>query len=123
MWATEARTRSCPRGCTRRPGGGSSRVAWWAPIITFVTGGVCEVSEAISRRDDSAGAPARLGGPRATRGLLSAPGRTRSRLEPAPHIQLRRDIVRISRAHAEPDVLMADRIPALLADHPTDDAV
>src|SRR5271170_8380949 len=44
-------------------------------------------------------------------------------LEPAPHIQLRTDLVRISRAYAEPDVLMPDRIPALLADHPADDAV
>ena len=58
-----------------------------------------------------------------TGGRLYAPGRTRSRLEPAPHIQFRTDIVRISRAHAEPDVLMPDRVPALLADHPADDAV
>ena len=94
--------------------------------LTHVNGQVAVAlapNKVISRQDDSAGAPAWLGGPRATGGRLSAQGRTQSRLEPAPHIQFRTDIVRISRARAEPDVLMPDRIPALLADHPADDAV
>src|SRR5271155_4965214 len=88
--------------------------------ITFSDCGVCEVRKTISRQDDSAGAPTWRGRLRATGGHLCALGRTRSRLERAPHRQLRTEIRWLSRAYVEPDVLMPDRIPALRADHAAD---